>query len=29
MRGLDQRIHAFRNKMDCRIKPGNDKWALL
>jgi hypothetical protein len=25
MRGLDPRIHPFREKMDCRVKPGNDR----
>ena len=24
MRGLDPRIHPFREMMDCRVKPGND-----
>src|SRR5262245_52096014 len=23
-RGLDPRVHPFRKKMDCRVKPGND-----
>jgi hypothetical protein len=23
-RGLDPRVHLFRKKMDCRVKPGND-----
>jgi hypothetical protein len=23
-RGLDPRVHPFREKMDCRVKPGND-----
>jgi hypothetical protein len=23
-RGLDPRVHSFRKKMDCRVKPGND-----
>jgi hypothetical protein len=23
-RGLDSRVHPFRKKMDCRVKPGND-----
>jgi len=23
------RVHVFRNKMDCRVKPGNDASALL
>jgi hypothetical protein len=23
-RGLDPRVHYFRKKMDCRVKPGND-----
>jgi tripartite-type tricarboxylate transporter receptor subunit TctC len=23
-RGLDPRVHLFREKMDCRVKPGND-----
>jgi hypothetical protein len=27
MRGLDPRIHLFREKMDCRVKPGNDEDA--
>ena len=25
MPGLDPGIHLFANKMDCRVKPGNDK----
>jgi len=25
MRGLDPRIHLFQEKMDCRVKPGNDE----
>jgi hypothetical protein len=25
MRGLDPRIHPFREGMDCRIKSGNDQ----
>jgi hypothetical protein len=25
MRGLDPRIHPSSKKMDCRVKPGNDK----
>jgi hypothetical protein len=26
MGGLDPRIHPFfRKKMDCRVKPGNDR----
>jgi hypothetical protein len=24
-RGLDPRVHLFRKKMDCRVKPGNDR----
>ena len=24
-RGLDPRVHLFRKKMDCRVKPGNDE----
>jgi hypothetical protein len=24
-RGLDPRLHLFRKKMDCRVKPGNDE----
>ena len=30
MRGLDPRIHQKRilpNRMDCRVKPGNDEWC--
>jgi hypothetical protein len=23
-RGLDPRVHPFREEMDCRVKPGND-----
>jgi hypothetical protein len=23
-RGLNPRVHPFRKKMDCRVKPGND-----
>jgi hypothetical protein len=23
-RGLDPRVHPFRKKIDCRVKPGND-----
>jgi hypothetical protein len=23
-RGLDPRVHPFRKKMVCRVKPGND-----
>jgi hypothetical protein len=23
-RGLGPRVHPFRKKMDCRVKPGND-----
>jgi sulfur-oxidizing protein SoxY len=23
-RGLDPRVHQFREKMDCRVRPGND-----
>jgi hypothetical protein len=25
-RGLDPRVHLFRKKMDCRVKPGNDAY---
>jgi hypothetical protein len=24
-RGLDPRVHLFRKKLDCRVKPGNDE----
>ncbi len=24
-RGLDARVHLFRKRMDCRVKPGNDR----
>jgi hypothetical protein len=24
-RGLDPRVHFFRNGLDCRRKPGNDE----
>jgi hypothetical protein len=24
MRGLDPRIHPLQERMDCRVKPGND-----
>ena len=24
-RGLDLRVHFFRKKLDCRVKPGNDE----
>jgi len=29
MRGLDPRIHYYREKMDCRVKPGNDGGGSL
>jgi hypothetical protein len=32
MRGLDPRIHLHKSlakKMDCRVKPGNDKKVNL
>jgi hypothetical protein len=27
--GLDPGVHLFREKMDCWVKPGNDKWPTL
>jgi hypothetical protein len=30
MAGLDPAIHPLRKKLDCRVKPGNDKrWDVI
>jgi hypothetical protein len=29
MRGLDPRIHLLSKRVDCRVKPGNDKTEKL